>query len=368
MTTPALKTFEGSGSSAWSPVAGAAVADGPRRRILHVVFSSRIAGSERYCIDLARRQAALGHDVHVAGSGRSAVRRVLGPGVTYHPLSMPWFRAARLRRLVARLGVEVCHGHLSGACKALGALRGRSRSVATLHVGYKPHQHARLDGLICVNRAQVNRISGYGGQVRVIPNWLPAGTGQPPAGALRAELGLSADAWLVGSVGRLHRSKGMDVLIAAFKAVAPADAALAVVGEGPQRAELERLRGGDPRIKLIGFRPDVEACLREFDLFVSPSREESFGLAILEAMSAGLPLVATAAEGPAEFLADQPVDLVAPGSVEALAEALAAAGRRRVPGVRARVEYDLSAFDPAARVGNVMEFYASLDRAEAGAR
>ncbi len=232
--------------------------------------------------------------------------------------------------------------------------------VATLHVGYKTHQHAKLDGLICVNRAQLARIDGYRGVARTIPNWLPAPAAANPTGGLRATLGVGPDTLVIGSVGRLHASKGADVLLAAFQAAAPSNAALVFVGDGPQRKELERRRAGDPRIHFVGHRDDVQACLKGFDLFVSPSREESFGLAIIEAMSAGLPVIATTAEGPAEYLRDQPVTLVPIGDVNALAAAISNAAGRFQAGHLAGVSYDLSCFDPGTRVAHVMEFYTQV--------
>lgn len=331
----------------------------PQRRILHVVFSSRIAGSERYCLDLANRQAALGHEVHVAGMSRSPLAAALAPGVTFHGFGL-LFRGLLLRRLVARLQPEVCHGHLSAACKSLSRLPARFHTVATLHVGYKPRQHARLGGLICVNGAQGGRLTGYRGLARTIPNWLPERGTAASAQSFREKLGLRAGTFLVGAVGRLHHSKGMDVLIAAFRASAPAHAALVILGEGPQRAELEKLRAGDARIYLPGYAADVHACLRELDLFVSPSREESFGLAIVEAMGTGLPIVATAAEGPAEFLRHQPVALIQPGSITALTTELSAAAARFEAGTLLRPSYDLSLFDPAVRVASVMDFYRTV--------
>ncbi len=327
--------------------------------ILHVLFSSRIAGSERYCIDLANRQSAAGHDVHVAGMHTSPLSGALSVKVRYHPFN--WFlRGLLLRRLVARLAPDICHGHLSAACKALKGVSRRQQAVATLHVGYKPHQHAWLDGLICVNRAQAGRLHGYRGLARTIPNWLPLAPTEAPAAGIREELGLGEDVFLVGAVGRLHPSKGMDVLISAFRTSAPARAALVILGEGPQRAALERLRGDDPRIHLLGHRSDVCDCLRDLDLFVSPSREESFGLAIIEAMSTGVPIIATAAEGPGEFLLDHPVALVPPGSVDALAAEIRAAYGQYCTDGLPRIGYDLSLFDPKARLANILDFYGQV--------
>jgi glycosyltransferase involved in cell wall biosynthesis len=228
-------------------------------------------------------------------------------------------------------------------------------------VGYKAHQHAWLDGLICVNHAQTNRLKGYKGLAQTIPNWMPLAPAPAPAtSGIRGELGLSEKTFLVGAVGRLHPSKGMDVLIPAFRASAPADAALVILGEGPQRKELERLCAGDSRIHLPGYRAAVHDCLRDVDLFVSPSREESFGLAIIEAMSTGAPIVATAAEGPGEFLRDHPVALVAPGSTESLAAEIGHAYQQYSNGTLRRIDYDLSMFDPSARVANIMDFYGQV--------
>jgi glycosyltransferase involved in cell wall biosynthesis len=290
----------------------------------------------------------------------------LSDKVTFHGFGR-LFRGLLLRRLVRQLEPDICHGHLSAACKALGRIRGQHQSVATLHVGYKPHQHGGLDGVICVNRAQSTRLGSYAGQVRTIANWLPSAAPATAAPGLRAALGIAPGTFVVGAVGRLHESKGADVLIAAFKHVAPANAALVILGEGPQRAALAKLADGDLRIHLPGYRADVQECLNEFDLFVSPSREESFGLAIVEAMSRGLPLVATSAEGPAEFLMDQPVSLVEPGSVMQLATALDEAAGRFRAGELGRIAYDLSRFDPEARVANVMDFYDSVIHARQAA-
>ncbi len=327
--------------------------------ILHVLFSSRIAGSERYCIDLANRQAAAGHEVHVAGMRSSPLRASLSHKIRFHAFRR-LFRAFLLRRLVDRLAPDICHGHLSGACKALAGVSDRHQTVATLHVGYKPHQHGRLGGLICVNRAQSARLDRYSGLVRVIPNWLPLPQASATDPGLREELGLGDDVFLIGAVGRLHPSKGMDVLVSAFRTSAPATAALVIVGDGPQRPELKQLRDGDPRIHFLGYRRNVQACLQDLDLFVSPSREESFGLAIIEAMSAGLPVIATAAEGPVEFLRDQPVPLVPPGCKDGMADAIASAYRRFCTDGLPKVGYDLSLFDPSARLASITDFYAHV--------
>ena len=329
--------------------------------IVHVVFSSRIAGGEHHCIDLANAQAALGHTVHVIGPAGSAVRHALDQRVSFHGLHLPLLRGARVKRLAAKLGADIVHGHLGPACKATAAATGSAR-VGTLHVGYKTHHHARLDALVCVNSAQVERLKDFDGLHRVIYNWAPERSSgscaaKAPSGSLRMEFGIPATAPVIGCVGRLHAAKGMHTLIQAFQRHAPADAHLVLIGEGPQRAELEALRGDDKRIHLLGFRWNVDELLGEMDLYVSSSREEQFPLAILEAMRARLPIVATATLGAQEMLDPARSAIVPVDDASAMGQAIAAALEERRRNARQPVVYDMDRYDRSTAVRATLALY-----------
>jgi len=329
--------------------------------IVHVVFSSRIAGGEHHCVDLANAQAALGHVVHVIGPARSAVRHALDHRVQYHGLSLPLLRGARVRRLACKLGADIVHGHLGPACKAVAAAKDRAR-VGTLHVGYKAHHHARMDALVCVNSAQADHLKDFGGMHRVIHNWAPERSpdscaAKAPSGSLRMELGIPAAAPVIGCVGRLHAAKGMHTLIQAFQDHAPTDAHLVLIGEGPQRAELEAQCAGDKRIHLLGFRWNVDELLGEMDLYVSSSREEQFPLAILEAMRARLPIVATATLGAREMLDPAQSAIVPVDDAGAMGRAIAAALARRQLEQRRPVDYDMSRYDRSTAVRATLGLY-----------
>lgn len=166
---------------------------------------------------------------------------------------------------------------------------------------------------------------------------------------VRASLALPADAFVVGTVGRLSRQKAPLDLLAAFARIAPdvPHAHLVFVGDGPLRAELEaaiRERGLEPRVHLLGLRRDVPRLLRALDVFALSSRWEGLPRVFPQAMAAGLPIVATRVQGAEEVVNEgENGRLVDVGDVETLArrlreladdparaKAMGAAGARRV--------------------------------------
>lgn len=132
---------------------------------------------------------------------------------------------------------------------------------------------------------------------------------------------------VIGSVGRLVPQKGYDILLAAFAPLAAAhgDLSLLLVGAGPTAALSAEARalGLDGRVVFAGERADVAALLPGLTLYVQPSRFEGMPNALMEAMAAGLPVVASAIDGITELINDG-VDgrLVPPGDIATLAIAL----------------------------------------------
>lgn len=132
----------------------------------------------------------------------------------------------------------------------------------------------------------------------------------------------------IAMVACLREEKRIDVLIAAAPRVLAShpDAQFLIVGDGPCRAELvaqARACGVFDRFQFLGHRDDVPELLAKADLLVLPSEMEAFPNAIIEAMAAGLPVVATAVGGIPELVEDGRTGrLVPPGNPEALAAAL----------------------------------------------
>lgn len=126
----------------------------------------------------------------------------------------------------------------------------------------------------------------------------------------RDALGLPADAPVIGNVGRLHADKDQATLIAAFARALPKlpeGTLLAIAGSGPLENQLKRQAaalGVANRVRLLGQVPGVARLFRAFDLFVLSSDHEPFGMVLLEAMAADLPILATDCGGAPEVLGD----------------------------------------------------------------
>jgi glycosyltransferase involved in cell wall biosynthesis len=173
------------------------------------------------------------------------------------------------------------------------------------------------------------------GAVRVIYN------GVPPAPALASRSPSSTP--VIGAVGRLSHEKGLDTLLRAVQAIP--DCQLTILGDGDERANLESLAsslGIAGRVTFAGWVEPPWTARWSFDVLAMPSHYEGFPLVLLEAMQAGIPVVASAVGGIPEMIVDgHDGVLVPPQDSDALARALTAvladrAGREAMTG-RARV-------------------------------
>ena len=168
--------------------------------------------------------------------------------------------------------------------------------------------------------------------IRVLPNYLEVDMLSRRCAAVdrgreRLALGVRPDEVLVLHVGRFHKQKGQDVLLEAFAAARREEPRLrlCLVGEG---AELPRARGRAEELALedavlfTGGVPDPAPLYAAADLFAFPSRWETFGIALLEAMAAGLPVIASRTGGIVEVVSDETGVLVPVEDVTPLAQAL----------------------------------------------
>ena len=264
---------------------------------------------------------------------------VRGGRVVVVPTSVRAERAPAVGAAVARLAPDLVQVNLvdpTSMVAALEACADVAPTVATLHMsGPVPAAdrtrvraaYARLRHLVAVSR-QFAALATDELQVARVTHVL---NGVDPLEPVHSPGGLVP---VVAALGRLTAQKGFDVLLEAVRCLVDEGVALQVLlgGDGRERTSLERQATGLP-VELVGFASDPRALLARADVFALPSRVEALPLVLVEAVSAGLPAVATDVGDVAEALGDVAV-LVPPDDPAALA-----AGLRRLledPADRAR--------------------------------
>lgn len=328
--------------------------------------------------ELATRLDRKRFDVRVAAlRGGEVADRLREAGVLVWSLDLrgKWDlgRLAVLPRLLRFERIDLLHTHLFHADLAGRVAAGLARTphlVHTVHVAegrFRPWRFswARLaaplcDRIVCVSEAARDHHARASGlpewRYRVIPNGVDpsAHARDPQARArLRDEWALADGEVLAAFVGRLDYQKGVDVLLAAMDQLADcAKVRWVLAGDGPEREALRRhVASSGGRARWLGFRKDVAAVLSAADVFVAPSRWEGLPLATVEAMAAGLPVVAARAAGLEETVLDGQTGILVPtedpralaDAIERLAAApalqsrLGAAGRDRV-----QCQYDIA--------------------------
>ncbi len=265
---------------------------------------------------------------------------------------------ARMARHIRRRKIDIVHGHLSTSVVngCLAARLAKVPSIATVHgmsgrLSFLPAHH-----LIAVSSEVRKHLIDQGvheSKISIVPNGIHFPTSDPLARSrARASLGLDESVPVLGTTARLTALKGMDHALYAFSRVVAdiPDAHYIVMGDGDETqtlVDLAKSLGIQDRVRWLGYRPDVAELLPALDVFVFPSLREAMGIAVVEAMAAGVPSVASRIGGIPEVLADESGILVPPADPVAMSDAilelLRDSERRVAMGMaaqtRARTEY-----------------------------
>ncbi len=342
--------MDGRTSRSTADLTAGAAAPRPGLRVAQLIETDGPGGAERVVVHLARALQDEGGqsivilpprgegwiEAELAGSGAIIDRFHLD-----RPLSAAC--AQDLAECFARHRVDVAHSHefSMAVYGAWAARRAGIPHVITMHGGrYYADRVRRRLALGAAVRASARTVAVSSGlashlrrdlwlrssRVLMIPNGVPYET--PARVTLREELHLGPADRLMVAIGNLYPVKGHRHLIEAFSLVAHRHPTLhcAIGGRGHLDVDLEalaRARGLAGRVHLLGLRSDVPAVLAAADLFVQPSLSEGLPLALLEAMQAGRPIVATdVGEMPVALGFGEAGLLVEPGSPGALAAAI----------------------------------------------
>lgn len=341
-------------------------------RVAQLVETLTAGGAEALAVDIAGGLAARGHDSHlIVLRGDGPFRARIESAVTLHDLEAPPFRGSqvervrlflatsrRLEKILRESGIGVLQAHLPMA-NFLGLVmgwRGVCRVHPTVHnnrefdygqnrgalrrylrrAGYR-QMLGHCQGMIAVSEkvklsmtAQLGLSPAQSEQIRVVPNGvrvsgLPGAAGRA---AMRERWGVAEDELLIIGAGRLTQQKNFGDLVAALSMLAASvgNWKCIIAGDGDLRCELEQeiaSVGLGDRIRLAGLVEDLPRLLAAGDIFCLPSLYEGLPLVLLEAMAAGLPIVAYAIEGVVDVVEDgAQARLSSPSDAAAMAAAL----------------------------------------------
>ena len=305
-------------------------------RILQVTSHLNVGGIPRYVVSLSRALALRGHELIVASEGGPLEAELTGAGLRHARVPLKtsvefspqvWRATAALESLARETPVDVVHGHTRVGQVVADRLARRLRlpSVATWHGFYRRNLGRRLwpctgDLTIAISEpVRQHLLKDFGlpeQRVRLVANGIETARFERAVAPdeqqrFRVEHRLPSGARVVGTVSRLVAAKGVDRLVQAMPAIRAAvpSAHLLIVGDGEERARLERMAAGlglAEAVRITGQLPETRAALSLMEVFVFlPTRDEGFGLSLLEAMAAARPIVAVRGGAGAAWLLEQ---------------------------------------------------------------
>ncbi|WP_328488642.1 glycosyltransferase [Streptomyces zaomyceticus] len=299
-------------------------------RVLHVITGLGIGGAEQQLRLLLRHLPVRSGVVTLTNPGAVAAG-IEADGTPVTHLGMAGNRdigaLPRLARIVRQGRYDLVHTHLYRACvygRTAARLAGVRRVIATEHsLGETQIEGRPLSAgtralylaserlgtsTVAVSPSVARRLADWGvppDRIQVVPNGIETDRFAYDVRARRRArrvLGFPEDAYVIGGVGRLTPGKKFDRLVRAVASVP--EARLLLVGEGEEREELLRVAracGAADRVLLAGAcedpptgaspGPSLPELLAAMDAFVSTSPDETFGLAVVEALAAGLPVL-----------------------------------------------------------------------------
>lgn len=340
-------------------------------KVLHVITGLGVGGAELQLRSILQHTR---HDAEVVTlyNPGPVADMIRGDGTVVRDLGMTsntqLTMLPRLRTLIREGGFDVVHTHLYRSCVygRLAAFLARTPViVATEHSIGETHLERRrmtsgVRGLylaterissatIAVSDTVRDRLAKWGvrrNRLLVIPNGLDfnrVAFDADARAAVREQFGIGPADYVIGVLGRLDANKRFDLVIRSASKLLDERTKLLIVGKGAEREHLEsvaRESGASERVIFAGERHDVSAMLSAMDLFVASSKQETFGLSVLEALANGAPALYTTCPALEGIVTDRATHVE--GDVEAMRLAMESerkAGPRErvgVPAIRER--------------------------------
>ena len=303
------------------------------KTILHIIDTTGPGGAETVFIDLISHLPAEKYRSIVVIRGKGWVyeelgRRGIEPVILDAKGSFNWRYLKKLVKLIRSEKVDLIQSHLLGSniYASLAGILSRTPVVATFHGMVDVAEKERLLFLkfAAINYGAVaivavskdlrdnitNRTSLRSDKTKVIYNGINTENFQrPKSNRLRQQFGWGEDEVIIGSLGNIRPAKAYDVLLEAAALLKDSEKSYRFViaghGKGSLYQKILDLKSElklDEHVQFLGFNDDPAEFLSDLDIFVLSSSSEGFSIATIQAMAAGLPVIATRSGGPQEII------------------------------------------------------------------
>lgn len=293
-------------------------------KILHLTTHLNIGGITSYLSIAGGEMARRGHDISIVSGGGDMEDALANKNISVYRLPIRtkselspklWFALPRLVRFVKKEKFDLIHAHtrVTQVLASWVSFWTKVPFVTTAHGYYKPRFGRRvfkcwgrrvvaISPLVAEELEKSHQVPKS--KIRIVfnaidmPEYRKRILEKNP-GAIRKELGIDGGTFVIGSISRLVRDKGHEYLVEAVSRLAKKhpNVFLVICGDGREKKRLEELIGKDGlmnRAKLIPSHPDITGIFSILDVFVHPATfREGFGLTLLEAMAAKIPVVAS---------------------------------------------------------------------------
>lgn len=329
-------------------------------KVLHIIDSGGMYGAEVMLLNLIQEQTKLGLEAVICSIGEpGAGEKPLEAEARKRGIKVKEFRCSRFNifgifrilKYAKEENFQLLHTHGYKGDIQFGLIPERLRNipiVATLHGWTSAGSSSKMriyewldarslkhiDAVVAVSGAMLSSLKNRKKiKLHIVNNGLPpldfsAESGQPDKKILLDSgiIDFCNDGYVVGAIGRLSPEKGFNYLIETIHKINDSSIKLVIIGDGPERENLERLIdkfGIKGRILLPGYMPEAFKYLPLFNVFVLPSITEGLPITLLEAMQAGIPIIATSVGGVPETLDDGEAGIIVePGDSKPLEKAI----------------------------------------------
>lgn len=325
-------------------------------KIIHINLSSGFAGAERHMIDLINHQSKEFETYLIKLKKNNLINYSTVRRQTKIYKISKFFKKSSLKKIIRKINPDIVHTHLGDASRIISKNWGSFKLVATCHMNYKKKHYINHDGIIVLNKTQEKVVKKeFFNKVLKINLWPPfIKSKKQSKNYLLNKLHIKKGSYIFGSIGRFHYQKGFDLILKIFNKLQFNNCYLVLIGNGHR--DYKKEYENNDKIKILGHKNNPDDYLKIFNTFVFPSRWESFGLSLIEAMRKNLPIITSVNEGNKDWIKKYNVTLFNLDNENQLKESLIKHYLQKLK----KQKYNLKDFQHSIIIKKINKFYKTV--------